>query len=82
MQRKPSDTHVPFVRPKEPVMFHLTVNYRSHAGIVDCAHSVIEIITRYWRNTIDSLPREKGNLYGAKPIFYSDLSPEFVEEVG
>ncbi|KAG1718094.1 uncharacterized protein EDB91DRAFT_1231737 [Suillus paluster] len=31
----------------QPTMFQLAINYRSHGGIVNCAHSVIEIITRF-----------------------------------
>ncbi len=69
------------VRLERPRMFYLSVNYRSHAGIVDCAHSIVNVIKRFWKDSIDSLPRERGNAYGAKPIFYTDLYPEFVREV-
>lgn len=62
-------------------MFYLSTNYRSHAGIVNCAYTVIEMIKKYWENSIDSLPREKGNAHGAKPIFYTDISPGFIQEV-
>ncbi|PPQ78819.1 hypothetical protein CVT25_010688 [Psilocybe cyanescens] len=60
--------------------FHLTVNYRSHSGIVNCAHSVIELISKYWPYSIDILPRERGNTDGVKPIFYQDLYPGFINE--
>jgi len=69
------------VRFEKPRMFYLSVNYRSHAGIVNCAHSVIDVIKRYWKDSIDSLPRERGNAYGAKPIFYTDLYSEFMRDV-
>lgn len=62
-------------------MFFLAVNYRSHAGIVNCAHSIVEIINKYWKNSIDSLPRERGNAHGAMPIFYTNIYPEFVRKV-
>jgi hypothetical protein len=62
-------------------MFYLSVNYRSHAGIVNCAHTIVEIITQYWRNSIDSLPRERGNAHGAMTIFYTDMYPEYVRKV-
>ena len=52
-------------------MFQLAINYRSHAGIVNCAHSVIELITRFWPYTIDSLAQEQGIVDGPKPIFLS-----------
>ena len=66
---------------REPKMFYLSANYRSHAGIVNCAHSVVEIISKYWKNSIDALPRERGNAHGAMPIFYTDVYPEFMREV-
>ncbi|CDO74781.1 hypothetical protein BN946_scf185001.g29 [Trametes cinnabarina] len=55
----------------QPESFHLAVNYRSHAGIVDCAYSVIELITKFWPNAIDSLGRETGMVEGIKPVFFS-----------
>ncbi|KAL7285962.1 hypothetical protein ACG7TL_001077 [Trametes sanguinea] len=55
----------------QPESFHLAVNYRSHAGIVDCAYSVIELITQFWPNAIDSLGRETGMVAGIKPVFFS-----------
>ena len=69
------------MRIKEPKMFCLSANYRSHAGIVNCAHSIVEIINKYWKNSIDPLPRERGHTHGALPIFYTDVYPEFVREV-
>ena len=53
-------------------MFNLTTNYRSHAAIIGCAHSVIELITEYWLGSIDSLPREKSTTGGPRPIFFGD----------
>jgi hypothetical protein len=57
--------------PHQPAMFQLAINHRSHSGIVNCAHSVIELITRFWPNTIDDLQQEKGAVPGLKPIFFS-----------
>ncbi|EEB99609.1 hypothetical protein MPER_00681, partial [Moniliophthora perniciosa FA553] len=53
-----------------PEIFQLAVNYRSHSGIVNCAHSVIELINRFWRGSIDDLAPEKGIIGGPKPIFF------------
>ncbi|TBU21885.1 hypothetical protein BD311DRAFT_811916 [Dichomitus squalens] len=55
----------------QPESFHLAVNYRSHAGIVDCAHSVIELITQFWPHAIDALAPEQGMIHGLKPVFFS-----------
>ncbi|KAJ3908266.1 hypothetical protein F5879DRAFT_367138 [Lentinula edodes] len=54
----------------EPQTFQLSVNYRSHSGIVDCAHSIIELITRFWKDSIDKLAPEKGVVAGLKPLFF------------
>ena len=50
-------------------MFQLAINYRSHAGIVNCAHSVIELITKFWPYSIDILAQEQGEVDGLKPLF-------------
>ncbi|KAF9224470.1 hypothetical protein BS17DRAFT_766503 [Gyrodon lividus] len=54
----------------QPVLFQLTTNYRSHGGIVNCAQSVIELITRFWPNAIDGLQPEHGVVDGLKPVFF------------
>jgi hypothetical protein len=51
-------------------MFQLTINYRSHAGIANCAHSVIELITMFWPYSIDILAQEQGVVDGVKPMFF------------
>lgn len=55
----------------KPLTFQLTTNYRSHAGIVNCAHSVIELITTFWPHVIDQLLPESGLVEGKKPLFLS-----------
>ncbi|PBK77543.1 hypothetical protein ARMSODRAFT_949477 [Armillaria solidipes] len=56
---------------QQPEMFQLAVNYRSHAGIVDCAHSVIDLITTFWEDSIDRLSPEMGIVDGFKPVFFN-----------
>ncbi|KAK7034640.1 hypothetical protein VNI00_012282 [Paramarasmius palmivorus] len=53
-----------------PSMFELTVNFRSHAGILDCAHTVIELIVQFWPYSIDVLQRGRGVVGGIKPVFF------------
>jgi hypothetical protein len=65
-----------------PQMFQLSVNYRSHAGIINCAHSVIEIITVFWPNAIDVLAPEKGLVDGLKPVFFSGWAQDQSEDKG
>ncbi|OCH88368.1 P-loop containing nucleoside triphosphate hydrolase protein, partial [Obba rivulosa] len=59
-----------------PETFQLAVNYRSHAGIVDCARSVIDLITKFWPDSIDHLAREQAMVLGPKPVFYNDSECE------
>ncbi|KAG1889225.1 hypothetical protein F4604DRAFT_1612723 [Suillus subluteus] len=62
----------------QPTMFQLAINYRSHGGIVNCAHSVIELITKFWPNTIDNLRPEKGVVDGLKPVFFTGWDKDTV----
>ncbi|KAJ2926878.1 hypothetical protein H1R20_g10207, partial [Candolleomyces eurysporus] len=59
--------------------FQLTVNYRSHAGIVRCATAVIELITHFWPYAIDFLEPEQGVVDGAKPVFFSGWDTNTVQ---
>ncbi|KAK0245294.1 hypothetical protein EDD85DRAFT_13428 [Armillaria nabsnona] len=66
-RRKPS-----LATQQPPETFQLTVNYRSHAGIVDCAHSIIDLITMFWEDSIDRLSPEMGIVDGVKPVFFNN----------
>ncbi|KAI6022543.1 hypothetical protein BKA83DRAFT_1216703 [Pisolithus microcarpus] len=61
-----------------PASFQLAINYRSHGGIVNCAHSVIELISHFWPNSIDSLLPEHGVVDGLKPIFFTGWDKDTV----
>ncbi|KAK0207928.1 hypothetical protein DFS33DRAFT_393620 [Desarmillaria ectypa] len=63
-----------------PEMFQLAVNYRSHAGIVDCAHSIIDLITTFWEDSIDRLSPEMGIVDGVKPIFFKNEDSAQLEQ--
>lgn len=56
--------------PPVPKLFQLAVNYRSHSGIVNCAHAVIDLMTRFWPDSIDKLAPERGVAQGQKPVFF------------
>ncbi|PSS06635.1 hypothetical protein PHLCEN_2v3591 [Hermanssonia centrifuga] len=62
-----------------PHSFQLTANYRSHGGIVSCAHSVVQLITKFWPHSIDILAEEKGIIDGLKPIFLSGWDQDTVQ---
>lgn len=63
----------------QPELFQLCINYRSHAGIVDCAHSIIELITKFWPDSIDRLERESGVADGSKPVFFTGWDEDSVQ---
>ena len=62
----------------QPASFQLTRNYRSHGGIVACADSVIQLVTKFWPYSIDPLRRERGVVEGNKPIFFVNWNEENV----
>src|ERR1700759_3201276 len=64
-----------------PRTFQLAINYRSHGGIVHCAHSVIELITQFWPYAINVLAREQGVVDGLKPVFFSGWDKDTVRYV-
>ncbi|KAI1785405.1 hypothetical protein LXA43DRAFT_132191 [Ganoderma leucocontextum] len=59
----PDDSQIP------PRMFHLPVNYRSHAGIISCAQTVVDLLTTLWPESIDRLSPDQGWRRGPKPKF-------------
>jgi hypothetical protein len=61
-----------------PKSFTLSINYRSHGGIIECAHSVVKLLTKFWPDSIDALEREQGLVDGPKPVFFSGWDGESV----
>jgi len=43
----------------QPETFELLVNYRSHGGIVDCAGSIVSLISQLFPYSIDELKPER-----------------------
>lgn len=43
----------------QPETFELLINYRSHGGIVDCAGSVVSLISQLFPYSIDELKPER-----------------------
>ncbi|KAJ7805519.1 P-loop containing nucleoside triphosphate hydrolase protein, partial [Mycena olivaceomarginata] len=78
-RRRKKHPELSFQPVASPRPFQLTVNYRSHAGIVNCAHSVIEVITKLWPDAIDTLDRERGTVDGLQPIFFTNWDSENVQ---
>ena len=51
-----------------PSIMQLTVNFRSHARILDLANSVIRILELYFPRSIDKLRKERSDIDGLMPI--------------
>ncbi|KAF8962917.1 hypothetical protein BDZ97DRAFT_1759046 [Flammula alnicola] len=61
--------------PNLPKKLTLTTNYRSHAGIVNVARSIVDIITRFWPDSVDKLDPERGTVAGLNPVFFTGWTP-------
>ena len=42
-----------------PRVKNLQLNYRTHNGILACAAGIVDLLEKYFPNTIDILPRER-----------------------
>ncbi|KAH9017014.1 hypothetical protein EDB85DRAFT_2295003 [Lactarius pseudohatsudake] len=61
--------------PSHPKGFQLLVNYRSHAGIIECSNAIIQLLQRF-PGAIDVLQPEAGIAGKAMPVFFhSDCLP-------
>lgn len=56
--------------------FELTVNFRSHEGIVRCAASVVQSLYKLFPDSLDHLDPETGKLPGLPPVMLSDASSD------
>lgn len=45
---------------------------------MNCAHSVIELITKLWPYAIDILAQERGIVDGLKPVFFTGWNNDTV----
>ncbi|RIA95504.1 hypothetical protein C1645_480447 [Glomus cerebriforme] len=59
-----------------PKQFELNINYRSHNGILQLASSVIDLIHRFFPDSIDQLSRERSEVGGPRPIFFKGFRAE------
>lgn len=46
----------------------LTINFRSHSGILKLAGSVIDLISQFFKDSIDHLPDDEGMFPGPTPV--------------
>ncbi|KAG9098169.1 hypothetical protein FS749_004519 [Ceratobasidium sp. UAMH 11750] len=52
--------------------FDLTVNFRSHRGIVGCAASIVKVIYQLFPDSIDKMPEESAKVRGPRPVLFTD----------
>ena len=52
--------------PQEP--HTLTINFRSHSGILQLAGSIIDLLQMFFKGSIDHLPADKGMFSGPTPV--------------
>jgi hypothetical protein len=58
------------------------INYRSHGGIVDCAASLIELISTLFPYSIDKLAKESAVVAGPKPCMFRTDVVHFEQFLG
>jgi hypothetical protein len=59
---------------KIPDVSTLTVNYRTHNGILAAAAGVVDLLEWFFPYSIDTLPREQGFFSGPKPMLLSETA--------
>ena len=58
-----------------PKIDHLCYNYRSHAGVLNLAASVVDLLSHFFREAFDSdLPRDKALFDGPRPVILQTQS--------
>ncbi|KAF7310359.1 UvrD-like helicase ATP-binding domain-containing protein [Mycena chlorophos] len=77
--RKSKHPEHAFLPATPPKVFQLTTNYRSHTGIVNCARTLVDTITKLWPDSIDKLEPERGTVEGLIPIFFNSWEAETTE---
>jgi len=59
-----------------PTVEPLTVNYRTHTGILKCANSVVDIMNRFVGDTVDTLKKELAHFEGPRPFLLPHSTTE------
>jgi superfamily I DNA/RNA helicase len=57
-------------------IFHLNQNFRTHAGVLNLAQSVIDLLYRFFPSFIDVLSHETSLIYGEAPILLESGNDE------
>ena len=57
-----------------PRLYQLTHNYRSHAGILSLAASIVDLLIEFFPNSFDRLEKDCGLFEGPKPVLLESCS--------
>lgn len=52
--------------PKEP--YNLKINFRSHSGVINLAGSILDLLTEFFKHSIDHLPNDVSMFQGPIPV--------------
>ncbi|XP_022098419.1 TPR and ankyrin repeat-containing protein 1-like [Acanthaster planci] len=55
-------------------VYQLTHNYRSHAGILNLASTIVDLMTHFFPNSFDRLERDQGLFHGPSPVLLESCS--------
>ena len=55
-------------------LYQLTHNYRSHAGILRLASSIVDLLVRFFPESFDKLEKDQGLFEGPKPVLLESCS--------
>lgn len=59
-----------------PPVHSLALNYRTHAGILDCAHVCVTLLKAMFPLALDTLPRERAFFDGPAPLLLNSFNEE------
>ena len=59
---------------KVPKVHELTINFRSHSGILELASSIIDLLRNFFPDSFDSLPGDEGMFQGPVPVLLESSS--------
>ena len=63
-----------FIRVPKKV-YQLTLNFRSHSGILRLASSIADLLFHYFPDSIDRLQKDQGMFEGPKPVLLESCTP-------
>ncbi|XP_042503955.1 uncharacterized protein LOC122081053 isoform X2 [Macadamia integrifolia] len=63
-------------QPRVSEIFHLNQNFRTHAGVLNLAHSVIDLLYRFFPHSIDVLSPETSLISGEAPVLLESGNDE------